>query len=94
MNDVLPVQVGKRHCNFSDNDADLLISQRQFVKPAVEGSTGDALDDDMGLRGKIAGTETAGHVRPRYPRQDHLLHLKTDNGGRILALGNPRDFHQ
>ena len=72
----------------------LFIRDRQFADPAVQRLAGDALHDDIGLPVEIAGAETAGHVRSRQPRHDHLLHLETDDGRRILALGNPRDLHQ
>jgi hypothetical protein len=34
------------------------------------------------------------HVDAFEFRQDHLLHLKGNNGGSVLAFRNPRDLHQ
>jgi hypothetical protein len=94
MNDVLPMQVGQRERDFSGDGACLFVSQRQLAKPAVQRFARDTLHHHIGLPREIAGAETAGHVRSRQPRQDHLLHLETDNRSRILAFGHPGDFHQ
>ena len=94
MNDILPVQVGERGGDLAAEHPRLFVRDRQIVDPAIERLAGNALHDDVRLPGEIAGAEAARHVRPRQPRQDHLLHLEADDGGRILALGNARDLHQ
>jgi hypothetical protein len=94
VNDVLPVQIGQRGGDLSDDYPGLFVRKRQLVDPAIERFAGDALHDDVGLPVEIAGAETARHVRTRQPRHDHLLHLEADDGRRILALGNSRDLHQ
>jgi hypothetical protein len=94
MNDVLPVQIGERGRDLAAKHPDLFVRQRQRVEPVVQRLAGDALHRDIGLPREIAGAETARHMRPRQPRQDHLLHLEADDGGGILAFGRERHLHQ
>ena len=94
MDDVLRVQVGQRGRDLADDDPRLFVGNRQLAQALVKRLAGNALDHDIGLPREIAGPEAGRHVRPRQPRQDHLLHLETDDGGRILAFGNPRHLHQ
>ena len=94
MDDVLPVQVGQRGGDLADDGPRLFIGDRQIGQALVERLARNALDHDIGLPREIAGPEAGRHVRPRQPRQDHLLHLETDDGGGILSLGYPRHLHQ
>ena len=83
MNDVLPMQVGKRECKFSNDGACLFVRERQLAKPAVKRFAGDALHHDIGLPREIAGAEAA-----RY----RLLGLLTVGATRraLIADGNRR----
>src|SRR5579863_8084478 len=94
MDDVLPVQVGERGCDPERNLARLFIRQRQLTETAVERRARNTFDHDIGLVRKVAGRLTMRHVNALQFRQDHLLHLETDDGGGIFALRNPRYLHQ
>ena len=94
VNDVLPVQVGERGSDPCHHRPRLLVSKRQIGKAFVQRLARDALDHDIGLAGEIAGRKAGWHVRSRQPRQDHLLHLETDDRRRILTLGDAGDLHQ
>jgi hypothetical protein len=92
MDDMLPMQIGKRRRSLAGDAHRLFKWERQIGEPAVQRLSGDPLDHDVRLAREVAGAETDRHMRFRQPRQDHLLHLEANDGGRNVALGYGGDF--
>jgi hypothetical protein len=60
---------------------------------AFERLPGNELHHDVRLV-EIAGCDETRNVNSRQGRENHLLDLESDDGGRILAVAQQRDLHQ
>jgi hypothetical protein len=86
--------LGERGGDFQADVDDFRIGQRQLGETLQQRFSRDSFHDDIGLYAEIAHGDKFWNVAAGQARQDHLLHLETDERRRVCAFRDEGDFHQ
>ena len=92
MHHILAVQACNGSGDFDAKPRHFAHRQRQILQPVIEGFAGKPFHHEIGLGAEIATSYKTRHMRAGKARQNHLLHFKADNGGRVFALGEDGGF--
>ena len=92
MHHILPVQACDGGGDFDAKACHFAHRQGQILKPVVERFARKAFHHQIRLGAEIATADKFGHMRAGKARQDHLLHFKADNGGRVFAFSQNGGF--
>ena len=90
---VLAVQVVQRGGHARADLDHFIECQRGFFELGQQRRARDALHHDVGLAGEVALGDVLRHVAAGEHRQDHLLDLEADDGGRVFAALDARHLH-
>ena len=93
VDDVLRVQRLQRQRHARADVRDFFRRQRRLRQARAQRLARHALHHQVRLRAEVTGGDEARHMRAGEARQDHLLHLETDDGGRIVVGAQARDLH-
>ena len=90
VDDLLAMQVDERCCDLQADRNDFVDGQRRAFEGWKQRLANNTLHRNIWNARKIADAVNLRHMRPGEPRQDHHLHFKADDHGRVFPLQDLR----